>query len=174
MLWAPPTVLSVLAPIPECTCSGCRADTDIAMHKIQSDINISATPERVWSILTDFSAYPSWNPFIRSISGTIKIGQRLTVSIQPVGGRAMTFRPTVLLTQPNCELRWLGHFLFPGIFDGEHFFKIAAGASGGVQLTQGEHFSGVLVGLAKRSLDRGTLPGFIAMNEALKARAENL
>jgi len=167
-------MLLVPAPFPELTCSGFRADKDVAMHKIQADIDIGATPERVWSILTDFSAYPSWNPFIRSISGTIKTGQRLTVSIQPVGGRAMTFRPTVLLTKPNCELRWLGHFLFPGIFDGEHFFMIAAGPSGGVRLTQGEQFSGVLVGLAKRSLDRGTLPGFVAMNAALKARAESL
>jgi hypothetical protein len=143
------------------------------MHKIQSDIDIGATPERVWSILTDFAAYPSWNPFIRSISGTVEAGGRLTVSIQPVGGRAMTFRPTVLVAQPNSELRWRGHLLFPGIFDGEHCFKIAASASGGVRLTQNETFSGVLVALVKASLDRGTKPGFIAMNEALKARAEN-
>jgi hypothetical protein len=115
------------------------------MHEILSEIDIGATPERVWSILTDFVAYPSWNPFIRSASGDIETGRRLTVSIQPVGGRAMTFRPTVLLVQPNSELRWLG---------------------------QGETFSGVLVGLAKATLDRGTKPGFIAMNQALKARAE--
>jgi hypothetical protein len=144
------------------------------MHKIQSDIDIGASPQRVWSILTDFAAYPSWNPFITSISGIVKTGQRLTVSIQPVGGRAMTFRPTILVAQPGSELRWLGHLLFPGIFDGQHFFNIAASASRGVRLTQGEAFSGVLVGLAKKSLDRGTLPGFVAMNEALKARAENL
>jgi hypothetical protein len=129
------------------------------MHNILTEIDIDATPERVWSILTDFAAYPSWNPFIRSISGDVQAGHRLTVSIQPVGGRAMTFRPTILLAQPTSELRWLGHLLFPGIFDGEHCFKIAA--------------SGVLVALSKASLDRGTKPGFVAMNEALRARAES-
>jgi len=30
-----------------------------------------------------------------------------------------------------------------------------------------------LVGLAKASLDRGTKAGFVSMNDALKARAEN-
>jgi hypothetical protein len=30
----------------------------------------------------------------------------------------------------------------------------------------------VLVGVLKANLDRGTKPGFIAMNQALKARAE--
>jgi hypothetical protein len=127
----------------------------------------------VWSILNDFAAYPSWNPFIRSITGTVETGGRLTVSIKPVGGRGMTFRPAILVAQPNSELRWLGHLLFPGIFDGEHCFKITAGASGGVRLTQSETFSGVLVALAKASLDRGTKPGFVTMNKAVKARAEN-
>jgi hypothetical protein len=144
------------------------------MHEIQSEIDIDATPERVWSILTDFVTYPSWNPFIHSISGDIETGRRLTVSIQPVGGQAMTFRPIVLLVQPNRELRWRGRLLFPGIFDGEHCFKIAGSASGGVRFTQGETFSGVLVGLAKASLDRGTKAGFVSMNDALKARAEKV
>lgn len=74
------------------------------MHEIQTEIDIATTPERLWPILTDLSAYPSWNPFIRSINGYIEKGQRLTVSIQPLGGRAMTFRPTVLLATPNMEL----------------------------------------------------------------------
>ena len=143
------------------------------MHEIQTEIDIASTPERLWSILTDLSAYPSWNPFIRSITGQIEEGQRLAVSIQPAGGRAMTFRPTVLLAAPNSELRWLGRFLLPGIFDGEHYFKMAASGPGRVRFTQGEQFSGLLVGFAKASLDRGTKDGFVAMNEALKTRAEN-
>src|ERR1017187_8618157 len=88
------------------------------MHEIQAEIAIASTPERVWSILTDFSAYSSWNPFIRSIEEVVEKGKRLTVSIQPVGGKAMTFRPTGLVATPNVELRWLGHFLFRGVFDG--------------------------------------------------------
>jgi hypothetical protein len=143
------------------------------VHHIESEIDIAATPERVWSILTDISAYPSWNPFIRAIKGSIEKGQRLTVSIQPTGGKAMTFRPTVLVAAPNTELRWLGHFLIPGIFDGEHYLKIVQTDAGRVRFTQGERFSGVLVGMAKATLNRGTKSGFIAMNAALKARAES-
>jgi len=36
----------------------------------------------------------------------------------------MTFRPTILKAEPNRELRWLGHLLVPGLFDGEHIFTI--------------------------------------------------
>ena len=143
------------------------------MHEIETTIDISATAERLWSILTDLTAYPSWNPFIRAIEGSIEAGQRLNVSIQPAGGKAMTFRPTVLLATPNTELRWLGRLLIPGIFDGEHYFKIARMATGRVRFTQGEKFSGVMVGMVKASLDRGTKAGFIAMNAAIKMRAEH-
>jgi hypothetical protein len=144
------------------------------MHEIETQIDIAASAEQVWSILTDLAAYPSWNPFIRAITGSIETGQRLTVSIQPTGGKAMAFRPTVLLAAPNSELRWLGHLLIPGIFDGEHRFTITELGAGRVRFTQGEKFSGVLVGFAKASLDGGTKAGFIAMNAALKKRAENL
>ena len=143
------------------------------MHEIQTEIGIAATPERLWSILADFAAHSSWNPFIRSIEGVAQKDTRLTVSIQPAGAKAMTFRPTILVATPNVELRWLGHFLFPGIFDGEHYFKILASTPGQVRFVQGEKFGGLLVGLAKASLDRGTQAGFVAMNQALKARAEN-
>jgi hypothetical protein len=50
------------------------------MHEIESQIEIAATRERVWSILTDFPAYPSWNPFIRSIDGPVEKGKRLSVT----------------------------------------------------------------------------------------------
>jgi hypothetical protein len=143
------------------------------MYEIKTEIDIESTPERLWSILTDFQAQPSWNPFIRSIEGAVQRGGQLTVSIQPAGAKPMTFRPIVLVATPNVELRWLGRLLFRGVFDGEHDFQIIPLAPGKVRFMQGEKFSGLLVVLAKSTLERGTRAGFIAMNEALKKQAEN-
>lgn len=84
----------------------------------------------------------------------------------------MTFRPTVLVAAANREFRWLGRFILPGILDGEHYFQIIPITPNRVRFLQGEKFSGVLVPLAKSGLEGGTKAGFIAMNEALKARAE--
>ncbi len=144
------------------------------MHDISTEIEIAATPEQVWSILTDFSAYPQWNPFIRSISGVVKTGERLNIFVQPTGEKGMKFHPTILVSVPKQELRWLGHFLLPGIFDGEHYFQIEAISQDRVRFIQGEKFSGLLVGLYKSKLDGGTKSGFIAMNQALKLLAEAL
>jgi hypothetical protein len=44
--------------------------------------------------------------------------------------------------------------------------------AGRVRFVQEERFSGLLVPLLAKGLDTHTLPGFEAMNRALKARAE--
>jgi len=137
------------------------------MHKITTTMEINAPPRSVWKVLVDFQAHPQWHPFIRSIEGSPR-GEALRVSIQPVGGKGMTFRPRVLRAVPDQELRWLGRVLLPGIFDGEHFFKIEPLDDGRrTKFIQGERFTGLLV-----PLDRGTRQGFEAMNQALKARVE--
>jgi len=141
-------------------------------YRLHTEIEINAGAERVWDILTDFAAYPDWNPFIRSIHGIPEKAARLEVRIQPSGTKGMTFRPTVLVADAGRELRWLGRVLMPGILDGEHCFIIQPLADGKVLFQHQESFSGVLVPLFRGSLDRDTRRGFEAMNQALKARAE--
>src|SRR5919206_3637792 len=53
------------------------------MKELHSQIEIDAPAERVWHLLTDFASYPQWNPFIRSISGEPRVGERLEVRIEP-------------------------------------------------------------------------------------------
>ncbi len=141
-------------------------------HKIESEIAIKARPEDVWSVLTDFESYPEWNPFIRSIHGVPERGARLEVRIQPSGAKGMTFRPMILIADPGQELRWRGRLLWPGVFDGEHQFKIEPSVGGQVLFQQHEDFHGLLVPVLRSSLDRDTKKGFKEMNRALKARLE--
>jgi REP element-mobilizing transposase RayT len=61
-------------------------------------------------------------PFVRRGEGEVKVGARRHITIQPSGRKGMSFRPTVLVADPERELRWLGRFWLPGLFDGEHSF----------------------------------------------------
>jgi hypothetical protein len=142
------------------------------MKQLHTEIEISAPAERVWELLTDFASYPQWNPFIRNISGQPAPGERLEVRLEPPDGRAMTFKPKVLRAEPNRELRWLGHLLLPGVFDGEHSFTIEPLEDNRVRFIQREAFKGLLVPLFARSLESNTQRGFEEMNHALKERAE--
>jgi hypothetical protein len=144
----------------------------MSSHQLLSEVEIEAAPERVWSILADFAAYPEWNPFIRFVNGVPQQGARLKVRIQPSGTKGMTFRPTIMVADVGRELRWLGRLLIPGVFDGEHRFLIESLAGEKVRFQQSERFKGILVPMFRAGLDRDTARGFKEMNLALKARAE--
>ena len=144
------------------------------IHQLYTEIEIEASAEQVWDILVDFASYPQWNPFVRSVVGELQQGARLQIAVQPSGSKIMRFSPVVLVAEAGRELRWLGRFLFPGVFDGEHSFVIEPLSDCKVRFRQSERFSGLLVGLFRASLDRETKRGFEEMNRALKQRAEEV
>lgn len=140
--------------------------------EIKTEIIIHATPEKIWSILTNFSDYPNWNPFIKSIQGEVKTGNRITARIEPPDAQGMTFKPKVLSFEKNKKFSWLGHLLFKGLFDGEHTFELFDNGNGTTTFVQSEKFGGILVPLFKKMLDNNTKSGFEAMNSKLKELAE--
>lgn len=143
----------------------------MARHHIETVIDIDAPCSRIWAILTDFDRMPSWNPFIRAISGSLAPGARLSVVIAPPGKSGMRFKPAVVSVVPERELRWLGRLFVPGVFDGEHYFLLESIPDNRTRLRQGENFSGFLVGFVSGAL-AATEEGFKAMNSALKREAE--
>lgn len=143
------------------------------MKTINTTILIDAPIATVWKILMDQEAYPQWNPFIKQLQGDLATGNTIEATIQPPGQKAMRFTPQVKMNQPEREFRWLGHLLFPGIFDGEHYFLLENIGGKQTKLTHGEQFSGLLAGILLKMIGENTKAGFIAMNEALKARAES-
>ncbi len=142
------------------------------MFEITTETTIEGSPDAIWTELTHFPAHSAWNPIITGISGLAAEGSRLSITVQPPGGKAMSFLPRVLVATPGEELRWLGRIFMPGIFDGEHYFLIEPQQNGSCRFVHGERFTGLLVPFMKSRLDSGTRAGFEAMNDALKARVE--
>jgi hypothetical protein len=140
---------------------------------IERSIEIDASPATVWSVLTDTRAYPDWNPFMTKLTGDLRVGATLEVRIEPPQAKSMTFKPTVLAAQPECELRWLGRFIIPGLIDGEHSLRIEPLPGGRSRFVQTERFSGLLVRPLKSMLGRTEL-GFEQMNASLKTRSETI
>jgi hypothetical protein len=140
--------------------------------ELVSSIDIAAPPETVWEVLVDFASFPAWNPFITQAEGGLEVGGRLTLRMQPVGGSAVTLRPTLVEVVDAQRLRWRGRLGVPGLFDADHLFTVEPRGAAASRLVQQEHFSGLLVPFFRGSLDRGTLPAFHAMNTALKDQAE--
>ena len=129
----------------------------MAFHHIMTEIEIAATPERVWSVLLDFTSYPHWNPFIREISGPSMKGGSLRVTLTLPGRAAMTFSPTVLAAEEGREFRWRGRLVVPGLFDGEHYFRIESLNPERTALIHGEDFSSLLPGTLLSWIREGTI-----------------
>lgn len=142
------------------------------MRELRRDIEIDAPPSTVWAVLADTSSYSDWNPFMRRLDGELQEGAKLDVRIEPPGARSMNFKPKVLAVTPERELRWIGRLLMPGLFDGEHSFRIEPIGDSRTRFTQAEKFTGILVPAFKSTLDK-TEAGFEQMNQALKSKAES-
>jgi hypothetical protein len=139
--------------------------------RLRTSIDIDAPAGAVWAALADLAAYPDWNPFIVRAEGEVVVGSTLTLTMQPVGARGTTVRPTVLEADPGRRLRWRGRLGLAAVFDADHTLTIEE-RPGGVRLVQAELFRGLLVPFVARSLRSHTLPAFDAMNRALKQRVE--
>lgn len=141
----------------------------MAHKEIKTSIVINSNRQNIWKVFSNFSDYKTWNPFIESIQGAVKVGNKIEVK---AGG--MKFRPEVLVYEEFKEFRWIGKLLFRGLFDGEHSFEIIDNLDGSCTFKHEEKFTGILVGLFSKKLERETKPGFEKMNQKLKEKVENL
>ncbi len=141
-------------------------------HELHTEIDIDATPEVVWEVLTDLDRYSDWNPFIASSVGKPEVGETLINSLRTPGGKVMTFKPTVTIVEPAKTFEWFGRFLLPGVFDGRHRFELHVLPNGRTRLVHSEQLKGVIVRVLRKSLDTKTRQSFVDMNKALKTRAE--
>ncbi len=140
--------------------------------QLKTQIAINATPQKVWSVLTNFANYPIWNPFIKELTGNVTVGSKIKARLQPEGQKGMVFTPKVLVFETNKKFSWQGHFIIPGLFDGEHIFELIDNGNGTTTFIQRENFKGILIPMLKKMIDGPTKQGFEAMNQKLKELAE--
>ncbi|MFP4476014.1 MAG: SRPBCC family protein [Desulfatibacillaceae bacterium] len=145
------------------------------MPEVHTEILVDAAPAVVWDILVDLGAYEAWNPFVYPASGEIALGRVIHVRANPEWGRPMRFAPVVVRCEPGRAFSWMGHFLRPGVVDGEHIFELYPEAGGNrTRLVHREVFSGLLARAMFPLLRRTTRQGFEAMNQALAGRAAGM
>jgi hypothetical protein len=135
--------------------------------EIKTTIEIEGSIEQVWTELMDWRAYPNWNPFIRSIQGKALKGEKIHIDL----GK-MKFNPKIKELDEHKRFAWLGHLLFPGLFDGYHSFSLVQKEPGLVIFIQEEKFKGLLVPFFKKMILVDTKANFDLMNKALKERVE--
>jgi hypothetical protein len=142
------------------------------MKELRTEIEIQATPEKVWQVLTNLDKYPEWNPFICHALGKAEAGETVDIDFQP-DSKGLKLHCTVVKAEPNRELCWKYHFILPVLIRGEHRFTIEPMENNRVRFIDREIFNGLLVPLQARDIDTNSKRGFEKMDKALKTRVES-
>jgi hypothetical protein len=140
------------------------------LKQVRTEIELEASPERVWQVFTDFASFRDWNPFIKEAQGELKVGNKLRIFLQPPGGRGTEFSPEVLSVVANTEVSWRGRI--PGVFTGEHKFTLQRIGENRTRFAQQSTFTGLATRFFRGDFVEGMRGGFEAMEGALKERVE--
>jgi hypothetical protein len=141
----------------------------MAMKEFHSAIAIRSTPQKVWEILTDGAAYPSWNETVTKLEGRIALGEKLAVFPRIDPKRSFPVRVAEL--EPEKRMVWRGGMPLGFLFKGERTYTLTPKADGSVEFDMREVFSGWLSPLIEKSLP-DMQPEFDAFAKCLKLRAE--
>lgn len=139
-------------------------------HTIEYALEIDASTEEVWKVLTDFDKFPNWNPMIVKLIGTPVVGDKLMFSVQQINGKLLKLKARFQVVAPDKELRWGGGL--KGLLYGEHYFILEKIDDQSCRLHHGEIFSGLIISLFWWWLEPKSTPLYRLMSDALKKRVE--
>jgi uncharacterized protein YndB with AHSA1/START domain len=137
------------------------------MRSYEATSLIAANPEKVWAVLTDASAWPTWDSGVTKVDGRIALGEKVAVTVAANPGRAFPVK-VAQLTPPRTMV-FLGGMPL-GLFTGRRTYTLAPEGTG-TRFTMREEYTGPLAGMMFKSIpDLG--PSFRKFAEGLKSRAE--
>jgi len=143
------------------------------LQEIKTEIEISAPPAKVWSILSDINKWQEWSPIIKKSSGDVSVGSELTIAMigKLEGEDGPIYNPIVTeLDEPN-KLQWQAHMISGFIFTNYKVLELEE-TSTGTRLVHKEMFKGLLAPIFCGQMEEGVPPMLNAMNQALKAMVE--
>jgi hypothetical protein len=141
--------------------------------KIEHRVGIQAPAEVIWEVISDLKSWDQWNPLYPKASGEIHIGAELDVTLALPGQEPQQIKPTVLEWVPNEQLHWQLKMI-GGLVRTIRFIEIEALAKDGCIVSNGEIIGGLIGPRLGKRMGRTIYRAFVAMDEALKARAESL
>jgi uncharacterized protein YndB with AHSA1/START domain len=119
-----------------------------ALRHFEATSHIPATPEEVWPVLIDVSAWPNWDSGVAKVDGSLALGEKLTIEAAANPGRA--FPVTVTSLDEPRRMVFRGGMPL-GLFVGERNYTVAA-EDGGSRFTMREDYSGLLAGMITKSI----------------------
>ncbi|NQV41455.1 MAG: SRPBCC domain-containing protein [Candidatus Marinimicrobia bacterium] len=144
------------------------------MREIRTEIEINAPQTEVWDILMAFDQWSDWNPTVNQASGTASLGSKVRITMAgPEGKNGQKYSADITTFEAPRSFRWRAVMLAGFLMTNDRSFELEP-AGEGTKLVNTEHFSGLLVSLLWSKLENFVPDSLKAMNEALKAKVEQV
>jgi hypothetical protein len=114
----------------------------IAVYR--TDFEIEASAEQVWAVLVDFESYADWNPSLPAISGELREGSTVSLTLAMPGRPPLTVKAQLQEVTPTRRLTWHGNVGADWLFAGDRQFAIHPLAEEKVRFTHVEDVHGLL------------------------------
>ncbi|PHQ91549.1 MAG: hypothetical protein COB42_03320 [Sulfurimonas sp.] len=143
------------------------------VQEIKTEIDISASPSKVWGIIIDIDKWQEWSPIINASQGKPIIGSKLNITMmsKEEGKDGPKYNPVITELKEQNYFQWRAHMLAEFIFTNDKIFKLEETETG-THLTHIETFKGLMAPLMSGSVEKNVPLMLDSMNKALKERAE--
>ena len=91
------------------------------MRSYEATSTINASPEAVWSVLSDGATWQTWDSGVDAVDGKIEMGERIKIRSQAAPGRAFPVKVTRF--DPPARLRFSGGMPL-GLFRGVRTYEV--------------------------------------------------
>lgn len=145
----------------------------MAVFQIDRTIDVSASPEVVWKVLTDFPKYREWNPFVVDARCSLKPGAAIEMQVK-LKDKPQRQVEQIVGVEPGKGFSYRMHPMPLGALKSFRSHRIEPSAPGRCRYTSHFEIEGWLVPVVLAMFKAGLERGFAGMTEAIGARAERL
>lgn len=150
----------------------CNGKQSKQMKEINTEIEILATPDKVWEILMDLPNWPKWNPIVNKIEGNLKIGEKLSITMSDSKGNdGKKYDSVITNIDTNERFSFIAKMMSSFMFSADRVIELKP-TEKGTHFSQREIYTGLVVSLFWNKLNTDARKILNSMNAALKKAVE--
>ena len=142
--------------------------------RIDHSLDIAASSETVWDVLTDLSSYGEWNPFVIEAASTLVVGEPIDMRVRVLSFMAQRQRETIDSHDPGRRYCYGLAKDRLGALYSHRCHEVAPTGPASCRYDSSFELAGWLSPLVSGLLGRSLRRGFGEMSAAVQIRAEGL
>ncbi|MCX4091856.1 SRPBCC domain-containing protein [Nocardia sp. alder85J] len=141
---------------------------------IDESVEIGASADVVWGVLTDFAAYGEWNPFVLECRTTLRPGEPIDMLVQLTGPHPRRQREFIRSHTPGTEFAYTMKPVPAGALHSLRTQRLTPIDDEHCRYTSHFELNGWLRPVVSAALGAAMRRGFAGMTAGLRERAEKL